>query len=465
MLTKRGYKVDKASLSDVRVSEIRGELNVRPASGNSRQPPPAFSVLRESANSLYLPRCYAYDKLGPPAKGAVFPPHLPAPGLEFAGQLRPIQEAAAAAYLDEARTGSGAGTIVLGCGSGKTVVCTNIMCTLKVKTLVVVHKDFLADQWVERIAQFAPNARVGIMKCDRFDSDGKDVVVASLQTMISRKYPLDGFGLSVFDETHHMSARVFVTSLMQETTRYMLGLTATPERKDGLGRVFLWFIGGIVYRPPDSDQKRPDVVVRLPALPQRSAARTDFMGRPDTVAMITDLCEDAERNRDIADIALEVLEDPARCLLILSERRKHLEDLHALLAPRHAAEMGFYVGGMKADARALVENGARVILASVSMAAEAFDCSRLNAIILATPKSDVVQSIGRIMRTPPGAGPVAPLIIDPQDPLFAGPAKKRRALYRKRAYTIHTTAAAKPDDDEDDFAPVAMAFRNKVSAR
>ena len=120
---------------------------------------------------------------------------------------------------------------------------------------------------------------------------------------------------------------------------------------------------------------------------------------------------------------------------------------------------------MKADARAAVENSARVILASVSMAAEAFDCSRLNAIILATPKSDVVQSIGRIMRTPPGAGPVAPLIIDPQDPLFAGPARKRRTLYKKRAYTIdavRTSTAQDSDDDPSDPAPVPMAFRNKL---
>ena len=456
MLTKRGYKIAKSALSDSEISSIRKDLCVQPASASHHPPAPSFSVLRESAGSLYLPRCYAIEKFGFPAGEPKFPPHLPAPGLEFVGQLRPIQETATSAYLQEANR-SGAGTIVAGCGVGKTIVSIFIMCKLKVKTLVVVNKSFLADQWVERIAQFAPTAKVGIMKCDRFDSEGKDVVVASLQTMISRKYPLDGFGLSVFDETHHMSARVFVTSLMQETTRYMLGVTATPERKDGLTRVFLWFIGSIVFRQPDAEQKRPDVVVRTPRMPQRCEPRTDYSGRPDTIAMITDLCNDAARNRDIAAISMDVLKDPARCLLILSERRKHLEDLYELLAPAHGSEMGFYIGGMKVEDRSRVEQNARVILASVSMAAEAFDCSRLNAIILATPKSDVVQSIGRVMRSPPGVGPVPPLIIDIYDPLFAGPANKRRALYKKRAYTIengHVPADAEPN------MPMALAFKN-----
>lgn len=174
--------------------------------------------------------------------------------------------------------------------------------------------------------------------------------------------------------------------------------------------------------------------------------------------MITDLCENRERNQDLANMALRVLEDPERCLLILSERRKHLEELYELLKPQHESEMGFYVGGMKPEAREEVETHARVILGSVSMCCEAFDCPRLNTLLMATPKSDVIQIVGRIMRTPPGVGPVAPLIIDPQDPLFAGPAKKRLALYKKRAYQIERPPADESSDDE--AGPTAIAFRN-----
>jgi superfamily II DNA or RNA helicase len=110
------------------------------------------------------------------------------------------------------------------------------------------------------------------MKGSKFEHEGCDIVIASLQTMISRKHPLTGFGLTIYDETHHMSARVFVTSLMVET-KYTLGLTATPDRKDGLGYVFTWFIGRIVYRQDESDMKRPDVRIQTPQLPQRDATR------------------------------------------------------------------------------------------------------------------------------------------------------------------------------------------------
>lgn len=459
MLTKRGYKVEKASLTQPEIDAIRKDLSVRPASASHHQPPPAFSVLKESSTALYLPRCYAYEKLGPPDGTPKFPTHDVAPRLEFEGKLRPIQEKAVTAFMKAALEGSGSGTIVLPCGFGKTSAALWIMCALKVKTLVVVHKNFLMDQWKSRVNQFAPNATIGVMKGDKFDSQDCDIVIASLQTMISRKHPLDGFGLTVYDETHHMSARVFVTSLTTETTRYTLGLTATPDRKDGLGRVFTWFIGSIVFRQNAGELKRPDVRVQTPVFPQREDMRCDFAGRPDTVAMVTDLCNNVERNQDIAKLALNVLKDPKRCLLVLSERRKHLEDLYALIEPVHGNEMGYYVGGMKPQEREVVEENARVIFASVSISAEGLDIPRLNTIILASPRSDVEQSVGRIMRTPPGVGPVPPLIIDPYDPLFAGPAKKRRALYKKSGYTFETVE----EEDDDPPPPVAIAFKNKLS--
>ncbi len=458
MLTKRGYKIDKAALTPSDTASIRKDLSVRPASASHHAPPPPFSVLKESETALYLPRCYACGKWGnPPA--FKFPRHNSAPRLVFSGELRTVQQTAVSAYLKEACHGSGSGTIVLACGCGKTCCSVAVMCALKVKTLVVVHKTFLMDQWKSRIGQFAPDARLGIMKGSKFEADDCDVVIASLQTMISRKHPLDGFGLTIYDETHHMSARVFVTSLTTETTRYTLGLTATPDRKDGLGRVFTWFIGTIVFRQEASDLKRSDVRVQTPVCVQRQQMRCDFAGRPDTVAMVTDLCNDVERNRDIAKLAFDVLKDERRCLLILSERRRHLEDLYALIEPVHGHEMGYYVGGMKPHERESVEGNARVIFATVGVSAEGLDIVRLNTIILASPRSDVEQSVGRIMRTPPGVGPVAPLIIDPFDPLFAGPAKKRRALYKKRGYKVE--AVAEPQEAEADAAPPARpAFKN-----
>lgn len=450
--------MEKSALSPSVIEEIRKDLMVRPASASHHQPPPAFSVLKESTSSLYLPRLYAYKKLGKPEGGLKFVPHVMTPHLEFSGKMRPTQQEAVDAYLREALEGSGSGTICGSCGFGKTACSTYVIAQMKVKTLVICGQMFLMDQWRERIRQFIPNAKIGIMKGNKFEHEGCDIVVASLQTMISRKYPLDGFGLQIFDEVHHLSARVFVTSLMQETTRYTLGLTATPVRKDGLGRVFMWFIGDVVFRQAAGDQKRTDVVIKTPRMPQRDEPRCDFAGRPDTVAMVSDLCANIERTKDLAKIVRKIMKDPNRCVLVLSERRKHLEDFHNLLSPYHAHEMGYYVGGMKQEEREKVEQSSRLILATFHIAAEAFDVKRLNTLLLASPKSDVEQSVGRVMRTLPGEGPAAPLIIDPYDPLFAGPARKRRALYKKRAYTM---ADPKEESDEEDCAvPVTIAFKN-----
>jgi hypothetical protein len=117
MLTKRGYKVEKASLSQSEIDAIRKDLLVRPASASHHQPPPAFSVLKESSTALYLPRCYAYPKLGPPPGEPKFPQYQTV-DLPFDGTLRPIQQKAVDAYLHEALHGSGSGTVVLACGSG-----------------------------------------------------------------------------------------------------------------------------------------------------------------------------------------------------------------------------------------------------------------------------------------------------------------------------------------------------------
>lgn len=446
MLTPRGYKIKKSQETD---AQIRQELLARPSGSAGRPSPAPFSLLQESEKYLYLPRAYGHSKFGPPGK-VQFAPAEAAPALQFAGALRPVQQQVVDAYLKDLNAGCGGGTICLSVGQGKTCSALFIACALKLKTLVVVNQQFLRDQWRERISQFIPTARVGVMQGSRFDRDC-DIVIATVQTMVSRGHALTGFGLTISDETHHISARCFVQAFMRETTRYVLGLTATPERKDGLGHVFQWFIGPIVYRSSLSEQRRDDVVVRVVPMKQRAQKRFDHAGRPDNVAMITDLVNDSERTAEIARIARELLEDRNRCVLVLSERRKLLYDLHDLLAPgMPEADIGLYVGGMKPEQRAFVEDNARLMLASTSFSQEGMDVPRLNTLILATPKSDVIQSTGRIMRTQKGVGPVAPLIIDIADPLFPGAAKKRRAYFKAMAYTIQHANSVKHEHDEPD---------------
>jgi hypothetical protein len=138
-----------------------------------------------------------------------------------------------------------------------TVMGLNIICQIKKKTIIVCHKGFLINQWKERIEQFIPTARIGIIKAKVIDVEDKDIVIASLQSLAMKEYDkkiFEDFGMSVFDEVHHLSAEVFCRALSKVTTRVMLGLSATLNRADGLRKVFEWYIG----TPVIETKKRSD---------------------------------------------------------------------------------------------------------------------------------------------------------------------------------------------------------------
>jgi hypothetical protein len=148
--------------------------------------------------------------------------------------------------------------ICLQTGGGKTVCALYIASQLKVKTLIVVHNTFLRDQWIDRVHAFLPNARIGRIQGEEIDIADKDVVLAMIQSISMKDYPPDtfaGVGLTIIDECHHIASEVFVRAFPKITSQHMLGLTATPERKDKLMYVMSWFLGPILYRSESSDKE------------------------------------------------------------------------------------------------------------------------------------------------------------------------------------------------------------------
>ena len=141
------------------------------------------------------------------------------------------------------------GVLSLDCGMGKTVVAIKMISKLQLKTLIIVHKDFLANQWLERLSMFLPNVSVGRIQGQVVDIDGKDVVIAMLQSMSMKHYDVgifEDFKHVVVDECHHIAAKVFSRAMMKVKNSFKLGLSATPDRADGLTRVLNWFLGDIV---------------------------------------------------------------------------------------------------------------------------------------------------------------------------------------------------------------------------
>ena len=107
------------------------------------------------------------------------------------------------------------------------------------------------NQWVERINDFIPNARIGKLQGNVIKVEGYDIVIAMLQSVSMRDYPedtFDDFGFVIYDECHHLGAEIFSRSLIKVGCQYTLGLSATPDRADGLTKVFKWFLGDIVFQ-------------------------------------------------------------------------------------------------------------------------------------------------------------------------------------------------------------------------
>ena len=111
-------------------------------------------------------------------------------------------------------------------------------------------------QWKDRILEFLPNAKIGKIQQNTIDIEDKDIVLSMVQSLSMKEYPEDtfkSFGLAIFDECHHLGAEVFHKSMTKVASKYMLGLSATPKEKDGLSKVFEWYIGPIVYLQKNED--------------------------------------------------------------------------------------------------------------------------------------------------------------------------------------------------------------------
>jgi superfamily II DNA or RNA helicase len=320
-----------------------------------------------------------------------------------------------------------------------TVLSLNIISQLKKKTFIIVHKEFLMNQWIERIQQFLPKARVGKIQGPVIDIDNKDIVIGMLQSLSMKEYPpsiFESFGLTIIDEVHHISSEVFSNSLFKLVTKYMLGLSATMNRKDGTTKVFKMFLGEVIFKGKRDESR--EVVVHAIKYEvddeEFNEVKTDYRGNPAYSTMISKLCEYNRRSEFILKVLSSMLEsNPNQQVMILAHNKNILKYLHDAIAHRNIATTGYYVGGMKEAALKETE-GKKVVIATYSMAAEALDIKTLTTLIMATPKTDIEQSVGRILREK-HSSPIVVDIIDSHD-LFQNQWRKRKTFYKKENYKI-----------------------------
>ena len=439
-LGKKGYSILKSNLSTKEQLYIRDELSVKAYLPKSPIQPEPFTIYRESPNKFYLPRYFGQDTFGDFSENKL--PQGDDIDIEFTGELREYQINIVNKYINFVKE-SGGGLLDVDPGKGKTVMGLYIIAKLKKKTLVIVHKSFLLNQWIERIQQFLPNARVGKIQGQIVDIEDKDIVIGMLQSLSQKEYPenlFDSFGLSIYDETHHLGAEVFSRCMMKTITNYTLGLSGTMQRKDGLTKVFKMFLGDIIHKEK-TDTSEHKVIVKAIHYKVNdddfNEIKYDYRGNPLYSTMISKLCNYNHRSEFILKVLHTELENnPDQQIMILAHNKSLITYLHQAIEHRNIATVGYYIGGMK-EADLKISEGKKVIIATYAMASEGLDIKTLTTLIMASPKTDVCQSIGRILRTKHTSQLVVD-IIDSHD-IFEKQWYKRRQYYMKQKYNIIST--------------------------
>ena len=456
-MSTRGYAIPKTAGNAQLIEQLKSDLMVVPkvnAAVTFVEPTP-FALYRESESVMYIPKYYGLSKYGIPERSKLGSGEN-APGLVFEGGLREEQMVPVNKFIEAARNPAKMGGIIsIGCGGGKTVIGLYLASVFKKRTLIVCHKEFLMNQWRERIEQFLPAARIGRIKQKHVDVDSRDIVIASLQSLAMREYDkniLASFGFVVYDECHHNGAEVFSQCMLKMTVPITLGLSATLNRKDGLRKVFEWYLGKPVYEKKKAQDK--NLIVKMvkyyDTCPDYSQERLMWNGKRNAPQMLNAICAHKPRNAVILDALASVLkEEPGRRTIILSDRRNHLTELAKEIAARKLGSVGFYVGGMKQDDLKISE-GRDIILGTYMLVSEGFDVPALNTLVFASPISSIEQSIGRIQRQKPEDRLYTPLVIDLWDDFssYRTQGFTRIKFYKKNGYDVQCDGSVEEEPDK-----------------
>jgi superfamily II DNA or RNA helicase len=440
VLTHMGYAVRKDSLTAAQIQALRKELTVAPKSAGrfAKQGDP-FTVFLESPSRFYLPRVWATETYGKAEASILVDGESLRSTLSFVGKPYEYQVAIVNTFLEADANG----LICVPCGRGKTFMAINIAARLGKKFLIVVDKEFLLQQWAGELKELLPGIRIGILQESKKQIGPEyDCTIAMIQTLVQRDFAetdFRSFGFTIFDECHHLGASNFSRVLLKVQTKHMLGLSATPTRDDGLTKVFEWFLGKPVYWEKTREAD-PDVLVRKISFDTDdetyTKVPTDYQGETILARLLTQVVDCEERNCVIDTILADLVKEPKRRILVLSERKSHLERIERGL-PK-GVSFGYYIGGMKEDVREEGARTAQVLLGTYAMASEAMNIKTLNTMIMASPRKKIEQSTGRILRTRKTEREVQPLIVDIVDShdVYQGQWNKRRAYYKRCAYKI-----------------------------
>lgn len=322
-------------------------------------------------------------------------------------------------------------------GSGKTILALELLRRYSKSTAVIVHKDFLMNQWHERIKQFLPSAKVGFCQQDQCDTGNEfDIVICMVQSVARRDYGekfLSSFGLLILDEGHRMGSEFWSSVLFKFNAKAVMMLSATPERKDGMQELQYLHCcePTVIISEPDM---LPRIETRITGvtLPDK---KFRWNGKPNWARMINALTEHERRNTLIGNDILKAAKS-GRKILVISERLDQLAWLGKYITSiSPEIKYGDYTGGHSQEELNLAAQN-DVIFATFQLVTEGLDIPKLDVLIVASPRGDLIQAVGRILRSFPDKK--EPIVVDYQDsvPELLGLGKKRRRIFSECGYKI-----------------------------
>ncbi|HRT28490.1 MAG TPA: DEAD/DEAH box helicase family protein [Kiritimatiellia bacterium] len=398
--------------------------------------------------------------------------------VSFHGELRPEQVPAGKALLAH-----DIGVLSAGTAFGKTVLAAWLIAQRRVSTLVLVHRQHLQAQWVARLALFLdlPEKEIGRIGSGHRTWTGR-LDVALMQS-VSRKGVVDDrvatYGQVIVDECHAVSAPTFERVVSKAKARYVVGLSATPIRKDGHHPIIFMQCGPVRHRVHGRELSRvmpfEHIVQVRPTAFHVSVGLMEQSGDvPPFHAVCDELCADAGRNRLILEDVLRVVSE-GRSPVVLTERREHLAFFAEALNGRvqHVVALRGGLGRRQATAlrerlAAIPDNEARVLLATGSYLGEGFDDARLDTLLLAMPiswRGRIVQYAGRLHRRHADKHEVR--VIDYADlnvPMLARMFERRCRGYEAIGYRIVLPLSATPGWPAEVAVPVEPAWQETYAA-
>jgi superfamily II DNA or RNA helicase len=324
----------------------------------------------------------------------------------FHGRLKDFQEEAV-----EAMAARDFGTLAAPTGSGKTVMALALIAQRKQPALVVVHTKELLEQWQARIETFLgiPAEQVGTIGGGKLKV-GDKISVALVQSLYKVAHEVaPHVGFLVCDECHRCPSRTFTEAVSAFNSRFMLGLSATPWRRDGLSRLIYWHLGDKVHEVDKAALVKAGHVLQADVIWRETDFRPSYDPSEEYSRMLSELTQNPARNGLIASDVAQEARNGGGVILVLSDRKAHCEALQAALV-EHGISVHLLTGDLgngerQAVVEALDAGQVQVLIATGQLIGEGFDCRELSTLFLATPikfNGRLLQYLGRVLRPAPG---------------------------------------------------------------